>query len=86
MQRAWPGDERGCESGSQECGAEYEAVNVMDERQDGNRGVREAIKTLSDWPTTPQLYVRGEFLGGADILLEMHQKGELKATVAPPAQ
>jgi monothiol glutaredoxin len=67
---------------TQECGAEYEAVNVMDERQDGNRGVREAIKTLSDWPTTPQLYVRGEFLGGAEILLEMHQKGQLKAAVA----
>jgi monothiol glutaredoxin len=57
----------------------------MDERQEGNRGVRETLKTFSDWPTTPQLYVRGEFLGGADILIEMHQQGELKVAVAQPA-
>ncbi len=41
--------------------------------------VREGIKEFSNWPTLPQLYVQGEFLGGCDIVREMHQAGELKA-------
>jgi monothiol glutaredoxin len=41
-------------------------------------GKREAIKTFSDWPTIPQLYVDGEFIGGCDIVREMHASGELE--------
>jgi len=39
--------------------------------------VREGVKTYSNWPTIPQLYVKGEFIGGCDIVMEMHQSGEL---------
>ncbi|KAL3138746.1 hypothetical protein ABBQ32_005591 [Trebouxia sp. C0010 RCD-2024] len=59
-----------------EARADYEVVDVLDEQY--NPGVREAIKTYSQWPTIPQLYVNGEFLGGADIVEEMNEKGELK--------
>lgn len=44
-----------------------------------DESLREGIKTYSDWPTIPQLYVKGEFIGGADIVREMFQSGELKA-------
>ena len=40
--------------------------------------IREGIKDFSEWPTIPQLYVRGDFLGGCDIVTEMHQTGELR--------
>lgn len=43
--------------------------------------LREGIKTYSDWPTIPQLYVKGEFIGGADIVREMFQSGELKTAL-----
>lgn len=56
--------------------APYEVVNVLDEAY--NPGLREAIKSYSQWPTIPQLYINGEFVGGADIVEEMHTKGELK--------
>jgi len=54
---------------------DYETVNVLDEFY--NPGLREAIKVYSDWPTIPQVYVNGEFIGGADIITEMSEKGEL---------
>jgi len=54
-------------------GVEYQAVNVLD-----NQDVREGIKTYSDWPTIPQLYVKGEFVGGSDIMMEMFEAGELQ--------
>ena len=54
-------------------GVEYQAVNVL-EHQD----VREGVKAYSDWPTIPQLYVKGEFVGGCDIVKEMFEAGELK--------
>ena len=54
-------------------GVEYQAVNVLD-----NQDVREGIKTYSDWPTIPLLYVKGEFVGGCDIIKEMFEAGELK--------
>ncbi len=60
-----------------EYGIPYAAVNVL---LDG--GVREGIKEYADWPTIPQLYVKGEFVGGCDIICEMHENGELKATLA----
>jgi monothiol glutaredoxin len=54
-------------------GVEYQAVNVLE-----NQDVREGIKAYSDWPTIPQLYVKGEFVGGCDIVKEMFEAGELK--------
>ncbi|MEW5308176.1 MAG: hypothetical protein WDW38_000153 [Sanguina aurantia] len=55
---------------------EYQVVNVLDDVH--NPGLRDAIKTYSQWPTIPQLYVSGEFVGGSDIVDEMAQKGELE--------
>ncbi|MEO1661404.1 MAG: Grx4 family monothiol glutaredoxin [Pseudomonadota bacterium] len=54
-------------------GIEYQAVNVLE-----NQSVREGIKTYSNWPTIPQLYVKGEFVGGCDIVKEMFEEGELR--------
>lgn len=48
-------------------------VNVLDDEE-----VRQGIKEFSSWPTIPQLYVKGEFIGGSDIMAEMHASGELK--------
>jgi monothiol glutaredoxin len=52
-------------------------VNVLE-----NGAVREGIKTYSNWPTIPQLYVNGEFIGGSDIMAEMYESGELQALFA----
>ncbi len=54
-------------------GADFVGVNVLQSDE-----LRQGIKTFSDWPTIPQLYVKGEFVGGADIVREMFQSGELK--------
>jgi monothiol glutaredoxin len=54
-------------------GADFVGVNVLQ-----SDALREGIKTFSDWPTIPQLYVKGEFVGGADIVREMFENGELK--------
>lgn len=54
-------------------GLDYKGVNVLE-----NMDVREGIKEYSNWPTIPQLYVKGEFVGGCDIIREMFQEGELK--------
>ncbi len=53
-------------------GVQYAGVNVLDDE-----GVRQAIKDYANWPTIPQLYVKGEFVGGCDIVREMFQSGEL---------
>ncbi|MGY6661613.1 MAG: Grx4 family monothiol glutaredoxin [Glycocaulis sp.] len=58
----------------QHMGVEYHSVNVLEDME-----VREGIKVYSDWPTIPQLYVKGEFIGGCDIVKEMFETGELKA-------
>lgn len=55
-------------------GASYNAINVL---ADGE--IREGIKAFSNWPTIPQLYIKGEFVGGCDITREMFQTGELAA-------
>lgn len=55
----------------------FRAVDVLSDPQ-----VREGIKVFSNWPTIPQLYVKGEFLGGADIVREMYQAGELTALLS----
>jgi len=60
-------------------GTDFEIVNVLDEMY--NPGVREAIKEVSDWPTLPQLYVDGEFIGGIDIVAEMAESGQLRELV-----
>mmetsp|Transcript_19839 Transcript_19839/g.64526 ORF Transcript_19839/g.64526 Transcript_19839/m.64526 type:complete len:271 (-) Transcript_19839:78-890(-) len=62
-----------------ELGVEFEAVNCLDDVH--NPGLRDTIKEYSQWPTIPQLYVRGEFVGGCDIVTEMHASGELAATI-----
>jgi len=54
-------------------GVGYKGVNVLE-----NMDVREGIKEYSNWPTIPQLYVKGEFVGGCDIVREMFQDGELR--------
>ena len=51
----------------------YKAKNVLE-----NEEIRNGIKVYSDWPTIPQLYVKGDFIGGCDIIKEMFEKGELK--------
>ncbi|KAL4540741.1 hypothetical protein Ndes2526B_g03471 [Nannochloris sp. 'desiccata'] len=61
---------------SEVAGQEFEVVNVLDEIY--NPGVRDAIKNYTQWPTIPQVFVRGEFIGGSDILEQMHTNGELK--------
>jgi monothiol glutaredoxin len=55
-------------------GAPYHTVDVLQDPE-----IRGGIKAYSDWPTIPQLYVKGEFLGGSDIMMEMYQAGELQA-------
>jgi len=54
----------------------YESVNVLDDP-----AIREGIKRYSNWPTVPQLYINGEFVGGCDIVREMHAKGELEPLI-----
>ena len=51
----------------------FKGVNVLE-----NQNIREGIKTYSDWPTIPQLYIKNEFIGGCDIVKEMFENGELK--------
>ena len=58
-------------------GVEYQDVNVLEDM-----GIREGIKSFSEWPTIPQLYVKGEFVGGCDIIREMFQAGELQQLFA----
>ncbi len=61
------------------CGVDtktLKTVNVLE-----NDGIRQGIKEYSNWPTIPQLYVRGEFIGGSDIMMEMYQSGELQQVI-----
>ena len=55
------------------CGVAYDSVDVLQDME-----IRQGIKGYSDWPTIPQLYVKGEFLGGSDIMMEMYEAGELQ--------
>ncbi len=57
-------------------GAKYETVDVLQDPE-----IRQGIKDYSDWPTVPQLYVKGEFVGGSDIMMEMFESGELQQLV-----
>ena len=62
-------------------GAKYETVDVLQDPE-----IRGGIKDYSDWPTIPQLYVRGEFVGGSDIMMEMFESGELQQLVGEKAE
>ena len=57
-------------------GVKYETVDVLQDQD-----IRNGIKQYSEWPTVPQLYVKGEFVGGSDIMMEMFESGELKQLV-----
>lgn len=58
-------------------GVDYHSVNVLEDM-----AVREGIKEFAQWPTIPQLYVKGEFIGGSEIVREMYESGELKTLLA----
>ncbi len=58
-------------------GVPYEGVDVLQDME-----VRQGIKEFSDWPTIPQLYIKGEFVGGSDIMMEMYEAGELQELMA----
>ena len=60
--------------------AQFETVDVLQDQE-----IRTGIKDYSDWPTIPQLYVKGEFVGGSDIMMEMFESGELQQLVAAKA-
>ena len=63
------------------CGvSQITTVNVLEDP-----AIRQGIKDYSNWPTIPQLYVNGEFVGGSDIMMEMYQAGELQQLLAPKA-
>ena len=59
------------------CGVDFDSVDVLQDME-----VRQGIKAFSDWPTIPQLYVKGEFVGGSDIMMEMYEAGELQQLLA----
>jgi monothiol glutaredoxin len=61
-------------------GTEFESVDVLQDQV-----IRQGIKEFSDWPTIPQLYVKGEFVGGSDIMMEMYESGELAQLLAKDA-
>lgn len=56
--------------------ADYDSYNVLEDPE-----IRQAIKDYSDWPTLPQLYVDGKFIGGSDIMQELYESGELKSLI-----
>ena len=63
------------------CVNDFVTVNVL-----ADEGIRQGIKEYANWPTIPQLYIKGEFIGGCDIMKEMYQAGELQPLLADIAQ
>ncbi len=61
------------------CGVEPKAITTVNVLED--QEIRQGIKDYSNWPTIPQLYVKGEFIGGSDIMMEMYESGELKQLI-----
>lgn len=59
------------------CNAEFNAANVLEDDE-----LRESIKVFSNWPTIPQLYIKGELIGGSDIIVEMYENGQLEEMLA----
>ena len=62
------------------CGVDTKTVKTINVLED--EAIRQGIKEYSNWPTIPQLYVKGEFIGGSDIMMEMYESGELQQLVA----
>jgi monothiol glutaredoxin len=59
------------------CNAQFMYINIFEDLE-----VREALKEYSNWPTYPQLYIKGELIGGCDIIMDLHSKGELEGLLA----
>jgi monothiol glutaredoxin len=57
-------------------GVSYETVDILQDQE-----LRQGVKEYSDWPTIPQVYINGEFIGGSDIMIELYQNGELQQIV-----
>ncbi len=64
----------------QACGVKPDSVKTVNVLEDAE--IRAGIKEYSNWPTIPQLYVKGEFIGGSDIMMEMYESGELQKTLS----
>ena len=65
------------------CGVDAKDIKTVNVLEDD--AIRQGIKEFSNWPTIPQLYVKGEFVGGSDIMMEMYQSGELQQLLAKTA-
>jgi len=65
------------------CGVDSKNIKTVNVLEDD--GIRAGIKEYSNWPTIPQLYLKGEFIGGSDILMEMYENGELQTLLGTPA-
>lgn len=65
------------------CGVETRTLKTVNVLEDD--AIRQGIKEYSNWPTIPQLYVKGEFVGGSDIMMEMYQSGELQQVIGGQA-
>jgi monothiol glutaredoxin len=63
------------------CGTRFDSFNILEDPE-----MREGLKAYSNWPTFPQLYVKGELIGGSDILVEMYQAGELQPVLSGVSQ
>ena len=63
-----------------DCGAEFSYVDILE-----NQDIRENLPSISDWPTFPQVFVAGEFIGGCDIVTEMHESGDLQSVIKKAA-
>jgi monothiol glutaredoxin len=61
------------------CGVDAKTIKTVNVLEDPE--VRQGIKEYSQWPTIPQLYIKGEFIGGSDIMMEMYESGELQKTI-----
>jgi len=64
----------------QACGVDLKTLKTLNVLED--EAIRNGIKQYSNWPTIPQLYIKGEFIGGSDIMLEMYENGELQKLIA----
>lgn len=65
------------------CGVDQKAIKTVNVLED--EAIRAGIKEYSNWPTIPQLYVKGEFIGGSDIMMEMYENGELQKALGTTA-
>jgi monothiol glutaredoxin len=63
------------------CHADFFAVNILEDME-----LREALKQYSNWPTYPQLYIKGELVGGCDIMMDLYNNGELQKQIAAASQ